>query len=308
MNNQPKRLKQLRDDAVALILKERSGSLATDKIENALRTLLKDTLERIEEPLRRVVQSHNEPTDADLKGAKNALRGNHHLRFSPQKTLSSEKNFASETVFEKTLAREDGALVASGSPEHGEGRWANQIPIWSGICGSGDRKTSVDIGYTSDSRSFLLYELKIASDHPLYAIVELITYAHGYLIVRKLAGLLQDQAEKIRKHSFGLLDANAITFSVIAPNDYYDKPTGPPARIVLSRSELEDVRATAAQLLQKTAQDFGFISLRIDMSLLQLGCKMPPSFKKDPSVRDRWLNSMRCSGSLRDAVLSANSI
>ena len=309
MTGSRKTLQELRKEAIKHLLKEynRSGRLENGAIETALQTLITDTFGRLDASVRRVIELEEKAEAADKLEATQALRGDEHLRFEPITTITSAKQFDPETVFEKALAREVSPLPPGGlTPGSETPRWANQIPIWSGICGPDDRggrKANIDIGYSPEHGAFLLYELKIISNCPLYAILELITYAIGYLVLRKLTALLPDQAKKIQKHDHGLLSADSITFSVIAPGDYYERKAG--GKIVLTKGELENIKQIAKKLLQRQVECLRVGKLQIDISLLQLACAKPGPFDKDARLRDEWLAGM---GALRDLVLNAKPI
>jgi hypothetical protein len=207
--------------------------------------------------------------------------------------LDEKKQFALETVFEKELAKE--AMAA------GDRKWANQIPIWSGICGSGDRKTNIDIGYSPEGGKFALYELKVLhSDHPLYAIIELFTYALGYLIVRELAEKRKDEDRdlmRIRNHDGGLLKATSILCSVIAPEKFYAK--APSGCNKLTGSELETLIGCAKEVLTDVAKErLGHACLQIEFSLLAMDMDAPPQLRS-ATDRDNWIISLKSKSHLR---------
>src|SRR6266566_7643411 len=280
----PPFLQKLRKETVAQLLKIRPETgLTKEQINSAFQELAKNTLSRTPGP--------------------KPLRSKEILRFE-LKTHMSEKNGAPETVFEKFLAREAKAMAKSSQT----GKWANQIPIWSGVCGSGERKVSIDIGYSPGAGKFSLYELKIGSDHPLYAVVELITYALGYFVVRKLAQeeKWSREAERIRSRDGGLLDAKVGSFSVLAPKEFYDRPVR--GKIKLYRTEMENIRACAEEFLTGvTKRCFGPDCLQIDFSLREIPMK-EVTCPRDLNGRNNWIERVRGSVTLRELVLQAKPI
>jgi len=281
-------LLECRNATVAQLLnKRREDGLTKNQIETAFQELAK-----------RIFKPKLDPKP---------LRGRRLLRFNRMIHLS-DRNFAPETVFEKFLANEPEATPKSGQTV----KWANQIPIWSGIRGPGGGRASIDIGYSPEGGKFWLYELKIKpkTDHPLYAIVELITYALGYLIIRKLAERWSDGdpvKTRIRSHDEDLLNASTILFAVLAPDQYYDTIV-PKHRIKLCRSELKTLGACAEELLTSEAKKrFGPDCLRLHFSLLAMSIKRD-TFPKDLKSRKLWIKEIKGNGTLRDLVLQAKPI
>ena len=278
----PESLRKLRERAAKQLL----ASLRDGKQSDAIKELLTNSFMRLPQPLQNVIS--NGGSNKDLKEVTHALRSNAPLlRFRQMTEWNKEKNFSPETIFEKSLAEQVSAQTD-------KAQWANQIPIWSGICGSNDRKTSLDIGYRPSAGVFHLYELKIGSDYPLYALLELITYAQGYLIARKLAEATPNAAQNIKDECGGLLNAKQVTFSVLAPADYYSTRKANSTHYA-KPSELEIARMSVEVGLADAARNFGFYDLKINVSLLQMeNCNMPKSFKGNWEARDQWLHRLGC--------------
>ena len=95
--------------------------------------------------------------------------------------------------------------------------WSNQMPTASGLVGpSSDKRAAVDLVYRSDSGRYSLIELKVDSDNPLFAAVEILLY--GLLFVWS-----RDNQEKLG-YDFEVqpvLAATSVTLSVLAPISYY---------------------------------------------------------------------------------------
>ena len=97
--------------------------------------------------------------------------------------------------------------------------WSNQMPTASGLVGPAtDKRAAVDLVYRKDSTTYSLIELKVASDTPLFAAIEILMY--GLLFVWSKEN--QDDLG-YNLETQPVLAANTITLCVLAPNDYYRK-------------------------------------------------------------------------------------
>lgn len=132
---------------------------------SALQSLRLDSGVDLAELVHRIVSS-NWSTG---RAASNKNRSGQNWRWALQPQIG-ERNRSPEVVLERAIA---GACVRGGRID-----WANQIPVASGlISGAADGRRALDLAYRSGERRFQLIELKIASDTPLYAAVELLGYA-----------------------------------------------------------------------------------------------------------------------------------
>ena len=93
--------------------------------------------------------------------------------------------------------------------------WANQVPTASGLWGGGDGKRSVDVVRKNAEDEFTLIELKIKTNDPWYATVEVLEYAVLYAFARR---------NGIPKTA--ILEAKKIHLWVLAPRRYYQKFEG----------------------------------------------------------------------------------
>lgn len=101
--------------------------------------------------------------------------------------------------------------------EQGKRNWANQIPTASGLAGPNkDKRRAVDLAFHHGGREFTLFELKLASDTPLYAAKEILLHGLLYLFTRTHIRELGYE-----QRSFKLLEANIIHLRVLAPEAYY---------------------------------------------------------------------------------------
>jgi hypothetical protein len=116
----------------------------------------------------------------------------------------SERNTSPEVVLERA--------VASACQRLNRSDWCNQVPVASGLAGgAGDRRRAIDLIHQRGSRHFEFIELKIASDTPLFAAVEIIGYASAWLLAR---------ADPPSARSI-LMGAERIDLRVLAPGAYY---------------------------------------------------------------------------------------
>ena len=147
-------------------------------------------------------------------------------------------NRSPEVVIERAIAAACAALDRTD--------WANQIPVASGLVeGAGDGRRAIDLVRRHGENHFELIELKIASDNPLYAAVEIVGYACLWLLAKS------DRPGR----SSALLDAERIDLTVLAPEAYYGR--FPVAKIESSFDE--GVRALGSEM--GVAMSFGFRTL-----------------------------------------------
>lgn len=112
-------------------------------------------------------------------------------------------NTSPEVVLERALV---GACERAGRTD-----WSNQVPVASGVAGpSAERRRAIDLVHQLEASAFEFIELKIASDNPLYAAIEIIGYTAIWLLSREQPS-----------HQSALLDADTIDAVVLAPEAYY---------------------------------------------------------------------------------------
>jgi hypothetical protein len=137
--------------------------------------------------------------DADA----NKDRSRQNWRWTLQPQIGVE-NRSPEVVLERAIAS---ACAAAGRTD-----WANQIPVASGLIpGASDGRRAIDLAQRRGEGHYELIELKIASDTPLFAAVELLGYASLWLLARK-----EPPATKP-----ALLAAERIDVRVLAPSAFY---------------------------------------------------------------------------------------
>ena len=138
--------------------------------------------------------------------AANRNRSKENWRWQRLQPQIAEHNTSPEVVLERRIAA---ACVRTGRTD-----WANQIPVASGlIAGAADGRRAVDLVHQRGERHFELIELKIASDTPLYAAIEIISYGCIWLLTRADPPNLKSV----------ILDADHIDLRVLAPEHYYTR-------------------------------------------------------------------------------------
>ena len=134
----------------------------------------------------------------------NKDRSRQNWRWQTLNTKISIRNLSPEIVFERAIA---GACERLGRTD-----WANQVPVASGlIADARDGRRAIDLVRRRGERHFELIELKIASDTPLYAAIEIIAYGCLWLIAHN---------DKPARES-ALLNADHIDLRVLAPPKFY---------------------------------------------------------------------------------------
>jgi hypothetical protein len=140
-------------------------------------------------------------------GSKGKVRSNENWRFEQQSKLDP-RNLDPEVVLEKTIA---GLGLCD---------WANHVPTSSGLMidGRADPQRAIDLVHRDSAGVYDFIELKVASDTPLYAAMEVVTYACLYVFSRVyLSELGYDRQEN------ELLKAKSIKLRVLAPLRFYNR-------------------------------------------------------------------------------------
>ena len=125
-------------------------------------------------------------------------------RFEKKLEISAE-NKSPEKTLEKTIARIAG-------PD-----WVNQVPTSSGLStSSNDKHRNVDLVYRHDPLRYEFIELKVGSDTPLYAAIEILLNGALYLFARThlSGGAPPLNAPLLAQH---------VHLRVLAPAPYYER-------------------------------------------------------------------------------------
>ena len=154
----------------------------------------------------------------------------------------SKENTSPEVTLER-------AMVALSSD-----KWANQVPTSSGLCSSTqDKRRAIDLVYKNGLDEYTFFELKIVSDTPLFAAMEILIYGLLYIFTRQHIGELgYDNGEK------ALLKAQTIHLRTLAPKKFYEG---------VDLTWLDNsINAGLAKFLSEQSEmplqmDFGFITI-----------------------------------------------
>ncbi len=112
---------------------------------------------------------------------------------------------------EVTLER----AIVSAARSLGRDDWSNQVPIASGmIAGGGDRRRAIDLVHRRGPDAFDFVELKVGSDNPLYAAVEILKYGFVWLLSR-------EHRARLGYGGKPLVETSDVRLSVLAPLPYY---------------------------------------------------------------------------------------
>lgn len=109
-----------------------------------------------------------------------------------------------ETVLERNIAR-----IATDC-------WANQIPTADEMTSYGEGNRNVDLGFRVTQQAYELIELKVASNNPLYAAMQILRYGLLYALFRRETAALRFNSTG--KH---VLQARLIGLRVLAPAKFY---------------------------------------------------------------------------------------
>jgi hypothetical protein len=116
-------------------------------------------------------------------------------------------NLSPEIVLERAIVR---ACCAFSRTD-----WCNQIPIASGVVDAyAHKRSALDLVHQEHDGAFEFIELKVHSDTPLFAAIEVVQYGLIWLLSRRdqtLCGYL----------NLMLLGANTIRLCVLAPSSFY---------------------------------------------------------------------------------------
>ncbi len=94
-----------------------------------------------------------------------------------------------------------------------DGDWANQIPIAAGLCDGGGH-CCIDLA-RRDGSEYWLFELKVDSNNPLYAAIQMLRYGTLYLFWRLHPELIRNQEQQ------PVLTAQTIHLRILAPRAFY---------------------------------------------------------------------------------------
>jgi hypothetical protein len=116
----------------------------------------------------------------------------------------SANNRSLEKRLEKAIAQDLGE------------EWTNQMPTASGLVTSGERQRNIDLVHRQDFRVFELIELKVESDTPFFAAIEILKNGMTYLFIR-----WHRETLRYRESDQAPLWADVIHLRVLAPARYF---------------------------------------------------------------------------------------
>jgi hypothetical protein len=146
----------------------------------------------------------------NLDGASRRSMSNQNWRQEVKPDISP-KNESKEVLLERNFAQR----IPTNEKPH---CWWNQMPVASGLVGpNADRRRAIDLVHRDiKSEVFDFVELKIASDSPLYALMEIVLYGLIYLASRKAPDFLSETSKRSL-----VLQAKKINLRVLAPKAYF---------------------------------------------------------------------------------------
>lgn len=152
-----------------------------------------------------------------LRALPNARISRQNFRWHDPQRGISDQNSSPEVTLERALIR---AAVGCGRMD-----WSNQVPVISGIAGArAYKRQAIDLVHHLPDGGFEFVELKIWSNTPLHAAIEVLLYGLFWLLSRESKTTLGYPDNPI-------LDASVLRLSTLAPAAFYDR---------LNPSELAD--------------------------------------------------------------------
>ncbi len=142
------------------------------------------------------------------------------FRWHFPQTKIVDHNTSAEVTLERALIR---ALLKAGRND-----WSNQVPLISGIAGPhAFKKRAVDLVQRRNEKVFEFVELKMQSDTPVYAAVEILVYGLLWLLSRRDREILHYPAGP-------MLGAGELRLSVLAPRNYYSRYSVEPLALAIN--------------------------------------------------------------------------
>jgi hypothetical protein len=133
-------------------------------------------------------------------------------RLNRPRSVLADRNKSPEVCLERAIVRTMKTLEPTCLS------WVNQVPIASGLVhATADRSRKIDLVHILGGGIFEFIELKVRSDTPLYAAMEILKYGLVYAFCR-YAGRLQQSIFK----DLELREAKRIHLRVLAPAAYYE--------------------------------------------------------------------------------------
>ena len=129
-------------------------------------------------------------------------------RFKSFPTIA-ENNGDPEIKLERAIVRIQGTPI----------NWANQVPTSSGLLGQhADKHRNIDLIHQCEDGAYELIELKVESNTPLYAAMEILQNAVLYIFYRERKKELEVKVREPKP----ILEARVLHLRVLAPCRYYE--------------------------------------------------------------------------------------
>jgi hypothetical protein len=131
----------------------------------------------------------------------------HNFRWHAPQLHLSPHNRSPEVTLERRLMAACQAL--------GRTDWSNQVPLVSGITDShAGKRRAIDLVYHRPSGGFELVELKVGSDTPVYAALEILQYGILWLLSRR-------DRHRLGYEGRPIIEATSVQLSVLAPRPFF---------------------------------------------------------------------------------------
>lgn len=129
------------------------------------------------------------------------------FRWHKPKLLISDHNKSPEVSLERAF------IQACARTENKT--WSNQIPVISGVAGSrAFKRFAIDLVCRRGSVDFEFIELKLISDTPLFAAIEILLYGILWLLSRR-------DSERLGYSTNPIVAASSLQLSILAPLEFY---------------------------------------------------------------------------------------
>ena len=145
--------------------------------------------------------------------------------------------------------------------EAADEHWANQVPTCSGVFRpEADHRRSIDLVKKTGNGSFEFIELKVCSDTPLFAALEVLDYGVLYVFSR-----IHARSLKYRPGCSAILDAHKIGLRVVAPRRFYEYKIRAGPWVPFDLGWLESMMRDAARQLASMIRGDTTIDFRFDV-------------------------------------------
>jgi len=156
-----------------------------------------------------LVQGIYERVESNWNKARNHNPSRKNWRFDEPRRKIADKNTDLEIKLERAIVN----LEINSPPDY---VWVNQVPTSSGLVHPrADGPRHIDLVHRRDIRAYEFIELKVKSNNPLYAAMEILQYGILYIFSRRNRQIRDADKDK------RLLEARTIDLKVLAPHDYY---------------------------------------------------------------------------------------